>query len=399
MVRKTKRRVSYVIGAPLGVNKIVLVKDLGMQLITPNASRPYRMGVFKCNGCGNEFTTQTSFITTGRTKGCRPCAELQRRNKYIAGQVIGNNGLIYKSEAYPDGSIRRGVFVCIGCNKDFTTRICDVASGRTSKCKPCSIDQQNIHGVSGTKLYSIWGDMQGRCNIRTNVSYKNYGARGITVCKEWLNDPKCFYDWGIARLQEEGYTEQDLGWGGSKLSIDRIDVDGNYSPSNCRFATASLQSRNTRVVSAVNVSGYRGMIHTNGKFTATIKVSGPPIKISIHDTRWAAAQSYDKYVIDNKLEHSTNNRNLPTILYCSGLDVLDDISYTSEVEYLLTGLCTRIINMADTESIIVKLAVLNVKVSVRVLELALLKLVAGYEYTYAVVEQCLRGSTIINLHS
>lgn len=78
------------------------------------------------------------------------------------------------------------------------------------------------HGKKNTRLYRIWLQMKNRCfNIRTN-RYKDYGGRGITVCDEWKNDFTKFYDWSILN----GYQEN--------LTIDRINNDGNYEPSNCR---------------------------------------------------------------------------------------------------------------------------------------------------------------------
>lgn len=90
------------------------------------------------------------------------------------------------------------------------------------------------HGKKNTRLYRIWLQMKNRCfNIRTN-RYKDYGGRGITVCDEWKNDFTKFYDWSILN----GYQEN--------LTIDRIDNDGNYEPSNCRWVTVKIQNRNSR---------------------------------------------------------------------------------------------------------------------------------------------------------
>lgn len=90
------------------------------------------------------------------------------------------------------------------------------------------------HGYSKKeRLYFIWKGMRERCFNSHNKEYKNYGGRGITICDEW-NDYLAFRDWSLSH----GYD--------NKLSIDRINNDGNYCPENCRWATREIQCGNTR---------------------------------------------------------------------------------------------------------------------------------------------------------
>lgn len=89
------------------------------------------------------------------------------------------------------------------------------------------------HGLSKTRIYSCWTDMKKRCYNPRNKRYANYGARGISVCEEWRTNFQAFYDWAI----NNGYRDT--------LTLDRLDVNDNYKPSNCRWATRVEQMRNT----------------------------------------------------------------------------------------------------------------------------------------------------------
>lgn len=90
----------------------------------------------------------------------------------------------------------------------------------------------NIHGMSHTPIYSVWGQMRRRCKSPKDKSYKRYGGRGIKVCDEWDRSFESFYEWSLANGYHKG------------LTIDRIDSNGDYVPSNCRWVTTAEQNRN-----------------------------------------------------------------------------------------------------------------------------------------------------------
>lgn len=122
-------------------------------------------------------------------------------------------------------------------------------SGRSKSCG-CLQSQQlalfnsttkKTHGKSNTRLYGVWRGMHCRCYQKSHNRYKDYGGRGITICAEWLHDFQAFHDWAIANGYDENATR-------GKCTIDRINNDGNYEPSNCRWVDMKAQLKNQRKV-------------------------------------------------------------------------------------------------------------------------------------------------------
>lgn len=135
------------------------------------------------------------------------------------------------------------------CGNYCNVRGYDLRHEKTRSCG-CLI---KTHGKSHSKLYDKFISMKRRCYDAKRKDYQYYGARGIQVCDEWLNDFQAFYDWAI----NNGYRDG--------LTIDRINNDGNYEPSNCRWATMEQQNNNTRLTKHIKYSNYNYSISQWGR--------------------------------------------------------------------------------------------------------------------------------------
>ena len=136
------------------------------------------------------------------------------------------------------------------CLKNGTTRSCGCYNQEKR------IERMTKHGKTDTRLFIIWRNMKNRCYNPKNNAYKSYGNRGITVCNEW-QEFKPFYDWAI----NNGYTDD--------LTIDRIDVNGNYEPSNCRWVDKKVQANNRQYNRLVT---YKNETHTVTEWAEKLKI-------------------------------------------------------------------------------------------------------------------------------
>lgn len=119
------------------------------------------------------------------------------------------------------------------------------------------------------KLYGVWVNINQRCLNPKNKDYKYYGARGIKVCDEWIADFENFYNWSISN----GYKEN------KHLSIDRIDVNGNYEPSNCKWIPLKEQSKNRRNNVLIT---YKGETHCISEWARITGLSNKTIRYRLN---------------------------------------------------------------------------------------------------------------------
>ena len=147
-----------------------------------------------------------------------------------------------------------------------------------------------------TKAYCAYDNMKRRCLNKSHPQYYQYGGRGIVICKEWLLNYDSFFKWAELNGIKDG------------LQLDRINNDGNYEPSNCRWVTSSTNIRNQRILKSTNKSGYRGVsfCKSRNRWESSIKINYIKKMIGRYKTAIEAAKAYDGYVLENNLEHTIN---------------------------------------------------------------------------------------------
>lgn len=178
--------------------------------------------------------------------------------KDLTGLKFGRLTVIRRGEDYISESTRRPRWICkCDCGNNVLVVASNLVRGTTTSCGCYAREQLSLrrtsHGgwANHERLYEVWANMRRRCQCKTCHNYDMYGGRGISVCDEW-QDYSVFRSWAYA----SGYDDNaEFG----ECTIDRIDVNGNYEPSNCRWVNAKVQQNNK--TSNIKVT-YNGETHT-----------------------------------------------------------------------------------------------------------------------------------------
>lgn len=136
----------------------------------------------------------------------------------------------------------RWLFSC-SCGNEHVALMSNVINGNSMSCGCLSSRGNKTHGLNGTRLFNIYRKMIARCYNPRHKHFDRYGGRGIAVCDEWKLDRCAFFDWAL----HNGYSDD--------LSIDRLDNNNGYSPSNCQWKTKREQQNNRNNTIVITING------------------------------------------------------------------------------------------------------------------------------------------------
>lgn len=206
-------------------------------------------------------------------------------------KILQDLGMKKPTENYYK-KVRMALFECTMCNKPFEA-VVSTKSKNQLYCKNCNgtcLKKDN----RDHPLYRIWADTKSKIKSDKGKRHISYLDKSITMCKEWIDSFESFFEWALP-LWKEG------------TSIDRIDNDGNYEPSNCRFTTMSVQAANTRKLRSNNTSGYRGVfkIHDN-LWWVNVRFNYKSYRLGSYKTALEAAKAYDYFILNMNLPNTIN---------------------------------------------------------------------------------------------
>lgn len=191
--------------------------------------------------CGGTTVATTSDLNSGKVKSCGCLLHKKSPRRIdLTGRKFGKLTVIECAEQSNNGHL---LWKCAcDCGNEVIVDSNKLQKGNTASCGCLRIDVKRRgglkHGMSHSRLYSVWKDMKYRCNNPSAPNYKHYGGRGIKVCDEWQTfEP--FYNWAMS----SGYNP-DAQF--AQCTIDRIDVNGDYEPLNCRWVDMKTQRNNQR---------------------------------------------------------------------------------------------------------------------------------------------------------
>ena len=168
------------------------------------------------------------------------------KKRDIIGNRYGKLTVIADLGHYKESDRHYYSLVKCDCGNEFPVLDSNLINGRCTQCRSCANSE---HQKYKSKIYGIYSNMKRRCYDSKDKSFKNYGARGIKVCEEWLKNPSTFFEWAY----KNGYEEKEYG----ECTLDRKNVNGDYCPENCRWVNEQIQANNRRNTIYMDYKGER----------------------------------------------------------------------------------------------------------------------------------------------
>lgn len=185
--------------------------------------------------------------------------------------------------SYNKNDSRHKFYKCLcDCGNIRIVQDSHLKTGNTKSCgcyrKEDASKKFTKHNKSADKLYGVWQTMKQRCYNKNNKSYNNYGGRGIIVYSEWKNEFMNFYNWAI----NNGYD--------SGLTLDRINVNGNYEPNNCRWVNQLNQQNNRRNNRFIT---YLGETKTLCQWSRVLNIPSFTLRKRLYDLNWSIEKAFN----------------------------------------------------------------------------------------------------------
>lgn len=268
-------------------NKDICIGDkFGRLKVIEYAGRNYRnrkTWLCECE-CGNKKVISQDDLKSGKTNSCgclRKEMMSEKSFKDLKGKRFGEWTVLDLSGK---NKYNQRLWKCkCSCGEIAEVTSGVLLGGYSRSCRDCAYkkkgENQKTHGMSRNRIYKIYQGVLNRCNNKNNYSFEHYGGRGIMVCDKWSGEHgfENFYKWAI----ENGYSEE--------LTIDRIDVNGNYEPDNCRWVDMKAQANNRRN----NVSiMYNGKNQTLAQWSEELGINFYTLYARIEKNNWDVERAF-----------------------------------------------------------------------------------------------------------